>query len=149
MYIISLIIIVFVILFILKLFIQNIKKPTHLGHVQSQLAAMPTKPNAVSSQTNNNDMRVEPLEYKSTTNETMKSIKSVLKVMGKNEVIKEENHYLYVVFTTGILHFHDDVEVLLDEQHKIVHFRSQSRAGYSDLGVNRKRYEAFKVLYNQ
>jgi len=35
--------------------------------------------------------------------------------------------------------FIDDVEFLIDEDEELVHFRSASRVGRSDLGVNRKR----------
>jgi len=41
----------------------------------------------------------------------------------------------------------DDVEFHLDEATQTAHFRSASRIGYSDLGVNRKRMEEFTSLY--
>ena len=38
--------------------------------------------------------------------------------------------------------FDDDVEFVVDEQAGTIHFRSASRAGRGDLGVNRRRMEA-------
>ncbi|WP_022943115.1 DUF1499 domain-containing protein [Psychromonas hadalis] len=149
MKIIGLLIVVIVTLFIARLVFQNLSIPTHLGHKAGQLSAMPDKPNAVSSQTDIVEKRVEPLQYKASSEETISLVLATLNTMGNNELQAQESHYLYSVFTTGVFHFHDDVEILLDEQTKLVHFRSQSRAGYSDLGVNRKRYEQFKAIYNK
>lgn len=52
--------------------------------------------------------------------------------------------YLHAVFTTSILRFKDDVELRLDAEARVVHVRSASRVGYSDLGKNRKRVEALR-----
>jgi uncharacterized protein (DUF1499 family) len=51
------------------------------------------------------------------------------------------------VFTTRLFRFKDDVEFYIDADEGQVHFRSASRVGYSDMGANRKRYQAFKELY--
>ncbi len=145
----GLLIVVLVVVFISRLLFQNLSTPTHLGHKAGQLAAMPDKPKPVSSQTDIIDKHVDPLHYKENTEETMRSVLSALSSMGNNELQIKESHYLYTVFTTSLLRFHDDVEILLDEKAKLVHFRSQSRAGHSDLGVNIQRYDQFKVLYNK
>ena len=42
--------------------------------------------------------------------------------------------------------FVDDVEILFDDASKIIHFRSASRVGYSDFGVNRRRMEEVRSL---
>jgi uncharacterized protein (DUF1499 family) len=38
------------------------------------------------------------------------------------------------------------VEFLFDDDAHIIHFRSASRTGYGDLGVNRKRMEQLRAL---
>ena len=149
MKIIALSIVIIAVLFSAFLIFQNIKTPKHLGHNKGHLAEMPDKPNAVSSQTDIAQKRVEPLPYKANTEETMRAVIATLNTMGSNEVQVVESHYIYSVFTSAILHFHDDVELLLNEEMQEVHFRSQSRAGRSDMGINRKRYEQFKALYTQ
>ncbi len=45
------------------------------------------------------------------------------------------------------MRFKDDLEFLFDEKEKLVHFRSESRLGHSDLGLNRKRYNELVNLY--
>ncbi|HJT19346.1 MAG TPA: DUF1499 domain-containing protein [Nitrospira sp.] len=42
--------------------------------------------------------------------------------------------------------FVDDVEFLFEEDTKTVHFRSASRIGYGDFGVNRRRMEEIRSL---
>jgi uncharacterized protein (DUF1499 family) len=55
--------------------------------------------------------------------------------------VTKEDTYIQAEFRSAILRFVDDVEFLFDERTKRLHFRSASRLGYSDLGVNRKRME--------
>lgn len=149
MKIIGILIVIVVFIFVTRLVMQNITIPSHLGHKDGLLAPMSDKPNAVSSQTDIIDKRVDPLHYKADAEQTKHAVLNALATMGSNEIQVQQSHYIYSVFTTPKLHFHDDVEILLDEQNQQVHFRSQSRAGHSDLGVNRQRYDQFKALYNR
>jgi uncharacterized protein (DUF1499 family) len=43
-----------------------------------------------------------------------------------------------------LFRFVDDVEFLADDAAKVIHVRSASRLGRSDLGVNRKRIELIR-----
>jgi uncharacterized protein (DUF1499 family) len=45
------------------------------------------------------------------------------------------------------LRFVDDVEFLLVPAERVIHVRSASRVGYSDLGTNRKRVEALRAKF--
>lgn len=144
----AIILVTLAVLFAVSLVVQNMKTPTHLGHLDGKLAPMPSKPNAVSSQSAQDDKKVAALPYKGTTIETLAAITEVLAKMSNNEVQVQESNYIYTIFTTPKMHYHDDVEVLLDDSSQLVHFRSQSRAGYSDMGLNRKRYEKFSELYS-
>ena len=58
----------------------------------------------------------------------------------------EDESYLHYEFTSLLLRFVDDVEFLFDDETKTVHFRSASRTGYGDFGVNRKRMEEIRSL---
>jgi uncharacterized protein (DUF1499 family) len=48
-----------------------------------------------------------------------------------------------------VLRFVDDVEVVFDDDAKTIHFRSASRTGYGDLGVNRARMEQVRALVGE
>jgi uncharacterized protein (DUF1499 family) len=45
------------------------------------------------------------------------------------------------------MRFHDDLEFYFDDENKFVHFRSSSRIGYSDMGLNRARYKSLMESY--
>lgn len=143
----ALVILALIVAFGALLTLQNLKTPTHLGLKDGKLAPMPSKPNAVSSQTDQVDKQVEALAFKDSAEQTLAAVQAALSEMGGNEIQTQQDNYLYTVFTTPMMHYHDDVEIYLDTDAQLVHFRSQSRAGHSDMGVNRKRYEAFRTLY--
>jgi uncharacterized protein (DUF1499 family) len=120
---------------------NSIKK--ELGVRNNQLAPLSKKPNCVSSQTENKEKKVKALTYSVDLKEQMSKVISIISGMSGAEIMQKSDEYLYVVFTTKIMRFKDDVEIYLDDKAKQVHFRSASRLGYSDLGVNRKRYKEF------
>ncbi len=144
----ALVILALIIAFGARLTFQNLQTPAHLGLTGGKLAPMPEKPNAVSSQTDVADKKVEALPFKATAEETQQAVNHALTKLGNNEIQEQKDGYTYSIFTTPLMHYHDDVEIYLDTEAQLVHFRSQSRAGYSDMGVNRKRYEEFRELYS-
>lgn len=134
---------------IVSMIVNNNIKPKNLGVQEGKLAEMPNSPNAVSSQTREVDKRVEPLLFKGTLEESKKNIENIIKEFEGAKIITNEKNYIHVVFSTKIMKYKDDVEFFFDESSKIIEFRSASRIGKSDLGMNRKRYEAIKELYQQ
>ena len=70
----------------------------------------------------------------------------VLTTLPRTKLVEEDEMYLHYEFTSLLLRFVDDVEFLFDDESKTVHFRSASRTGYSDLGVNRQRMEQVRSL---
>jgi uncharacterized protein (DUF1499 family) len=64
----------------------------------------------------------------------------------RTRLVEEDESYLHYEFTSLLLRFVDDVEFVFDDEAKIIHFRSASRTGYSDLGVNRARMEQVRAL---
>jgi uncharacterized protein (DUF1499 family) len=118
-----------------------------LGVTNGKLADLPRSPNAVSSQTSQSDKQVAALPLKGSAVETKAAIIDCLAKMGGNEIAEQADDYIRAVFTTRLFRFKDDVEFYIDAGEGQVHFRSASRVGYSDMGANRKRYHAFKELY--
>jgi uncharacterized protein (DUF1499 family) len=76
----------------------------------------------------------------------MAAILDVVGKMVRTTIITQREDYLHVEYRTK-MGFVDDVEFHLDDATRTVHFRSASRIGYSDMGVNRKRMEEFTRLY--
>jgi uncharacterized protein (DUF1499 family) len=68
--------------------------------------------------------------------------------MKRCRIIAMDDHYIHAEFTSAFFRFVDDVEFYFDSEAKIIHMRSASRIGYSDFGVNRKRLEKLRSLFN-
>lgn len=137
---------VLIVLAFVTIYVQNSRAPG-LGHSQGRLKPLSNKPNAVSTQADDVAKRVAPWPFKADQEKTMAAILEAVEGYGGAEVVEQKADYLYVVFTTDLMKFHDDAEFYLDSDAREVHFRSSSRAGYSDRGLNRQRYEKLTALY--
>ena len=120
---------------------MNAARPQNLGVVNGQLAQLPDKPNCVSTQTQDTDKRMEPIPFDKKPGEMVVSIKDTLTSMPRVKLVSETENYLHFEFTSLIFRFIDDVEFFVDDRDMVVHFRSASRVGHSDLGANRKRMQ--------
>jgi uncharacterized protein (DUF1499 family) len=128
--------------------VKNNLTPKNLGINNGKLSKMPNKPNAVSSQTEEKDKLIEAIEFKENLAGSKERIIKAIETYGNAKIIKNENNYIYAVFTTGKMKYHYDVEFYFDESEKLIHVRSASRIGYSDMGVNRERYNKLREIYN-
>ena len=108
--------------------------------------ACPASPNCVSSFATDKKHHISPLKYSATKEQLLQNLKNRIANMGNAKIVAEKEDYLHVEFTSKVLRFVDDTEFLLDDDSKTLHFRSASRLGHSDFGVNRKRIEAIKAL---
>ena len=140
----SVVLLVLIAALMVSMIIQNQSPATVLGVTDGKLAAMPDSPNAVSSQTTVTEKLVEPLPFKATAEETRQAALAVLASMGGNEIKSQSDNYIHAVFTTSLMRYKDDVELYLDNETATLHFRSASRVGHGDMGVNRARYDQFR-----
>lgn len=90
-----------------------------------------------------------PFRYNKSRAEAKEALKAVINSLSRTKLIEEDESYLHYEFTSLLLRFVDDVEFLFDDDTKTVHFRSASRTGYSDLGVNRRRMEDLRALVDR
>ena len=107
--------------------------------MRTQLDPCPDKPNCVSTQATQKDKQREPIAYTGSGAEALAKLKRLVLDMPRTRLLNEEPNYLHFSFKTWPIPFVDDVEFLLDEEQKVIHYRSASRVGHSDLGVNGKR----------
>ena len=113
------------------------------------LAPCPSSPNCVSTQAQDEGHAIEPIRYRKSRAEAKEALKEVIRSMPRTKLVEEDETYLHYEATSLLLRFIDDVEFLLDDETKTIHFRSASRTGYGDLGVNRKRMEQVRVLVGE
>ena len=112
----------------------------------NQLPPCPSSPNCVSTQAQDESHAIAPFRYRKSQAEAKEALKEVIRSLPRMQLVEEDEIYLHYEATSLLLRFVDDVEFLLDDQAKIIHFRSASRTGYGDLGVNRKRMEQVRAL---
>ncbi len=113
-----------------------------------KLKECPQSPNCVSSQSTDDLHRIEPLRYSGTSKEAMASLVVLLNSMKRAKIVIQTENYLHIEFTSALCQFVDDVEFVIDAQEKVIHVRSASRVGYSDLGANRKRVEKIREVFS-
>ena len=126
-----------------------VKRPADLGLVAGRLRGCPSKPNCVCTQDTDKEHAIEPVEFSGTAAEALAKLQAVVKAMPRSHIVTADGNYLHVEFTSLVLRFVDDVEFLIDPEARLIHFRSASRVGYSDLGVNRRRMEAIRAAFEK
>jgi uncharacterized protein (DUF1499 family) len=90
---------------------------------------------------------MEPIPLEGTPENALARFKQILSSRARTEVVEEEGWYLRAEETSALLRFVDDVEIEIDPRAAEIHFRSASRTGWSDLGVNRRRMKAIRAAY--
>lgn len=80
--------------------------------------------------------------------EARETIITVIRSMKRTKIAILMDDYIRAEFVSALFRFVDDVEFYFDDASKTIHLRSASRLGYSDLGVNRKRIEQIRAVYN-
>ncbi len=118
--------------------------PTNLGLHDGQLAPCPNSPNCVNSEAPDAAHGIPPWGYTCPDELVMPALKKIVAESPRARIVTETDDYLHVEFTSLVYRFVDDVEFYIDKPNKMVHFRSASRAGQSDFGVNRKRMEELR-----
>ena len=112
-----------------------------------KLAECPRTPNCVSSQADCSEQKVEPLKYSGPSEEAKLRLRLAVEAMPGTKVLQEDRIYMHAEFESMIFGFIGEVEFLLDDSRKLIHVRSASRLGYTDLGTNRRRVEAIRRLF--
>jgi uncharacterized protein (DUF1499 family) len=124
-------------------------KPSNLGVTDGRLAPCPSSPNCVSTQATDAEHQMEPIPFTGTSDQAMQRIKDVIAKMPRTEIVTVEDNYLHAEFRSAIFRFVDDVEFMVDPEAQLIHFRSASRVGHSDLGVNRRRMEKLRAAFGE
>jgi uncharacterized protein (DUF1499 family) len=118
--------------------------PDRSGH---QLASCPSSPNCVSSLANDDRHRIAPLAITRDLATAMTRLEWILAQRTDATLVAAEREYLRVEFRT-FLGFVDDAEFLLDREREVIHVRTASRLGWSDLGKNRRRVEEIRRAFS-
>ena len=123
-------------------------RPATLGVKEGRLVPCPNSPNCVSTQSTDAKHRIDPIPYTTSTEEARNRLEEIVRAMPRTEVVRLEEDYMHLECRSRLFGFVDDVEFWFDDANKVIHCRSASRKGYSDMGVNRKRVERIREQFN-
>jgi len=130
------------------------KAPQRLGVQDGRLQPPSRNPNSVSSQASlyadhpqARFASIAPLRFSGDGAAAMARLAALLQDTRGASLVTRQPDYLYAQCRTPLLKFTDDVEFWLDAPAGVIHFRSASRLGRSDLGANRARMETIRARF--
>ena len=116
-----------------------------LGINDGHLANCPASQNCVVSQNADLKHAIDPIYYHTDRQTARGTLLKVLTVVPRTEVVEQTDNYIHALSKSRIFRFVDDVEFYFPENENLIHIRSASRIGESDLGVNRRRMEQIRL----
>lgn len=119
---------------------------TSITMKDKRLPPCPERPNCVSTMAADESHAIPPYRYQKPLSEAKTLLKQAFSELPRTELTGEEEDYLHFEVKSFLFRFVDDVEFWFDEASKTLHFRSASRTGYYDFGVNRKRMERLRQM---
>jgi uncharacterized protein (DUF1499 family) len=139
-----------IVIFLLWVQLLNMRTiaPLNLGVQDGQLSVCPDSPNCVSSQAADQRHAIAPLLFSGDGQAALEKIDKVLQGWPGVKITSQASGYLRAEFTSTLFRFIDDVEFVVVPNEGVIHFRSCSRIGYSDLGANRRRMESLRKKLN-
>jgi len=120
---------------------------SHSHASEKKLAPCPNTPNCVSSQAQAADKEhfIAPFKITGEAENAWAALKQALVGQSRTVITEETEDTLHAQATSLVFRFVDDIDAILDADAGLIHIRSASRVGYSDLGVNRKRMEKLRL----
>ena len=110
------------------------------------LLSCPTSPNCVSTMATEESQAIAPYRFQQPLYEAKARLIQIFSGFPRTELVKEEEAYLHFEARSFLFQFVDDVEFQFDEDTHTIHFRSASRSGHYDFGVNRKRMKDLRGM---
>lgn len=122
--------------------------PTNLGVTDNgKLLSCPPSPNCVVSGEADEDHYIKPLSYESDRTEAFNNFVKILSVVPDTKIVEQKEDYIRTESRSKIMGFVDDAEFYFPSNEKVIYWRSASRLGESDLGVNRRRLEQIRLAF--
>ena len=136
--------IIFILFILTRIGLFSGTRPLNLGVIEGRLQQCPVTPNCVSTFAEDAEHGIQPLPLTGSLIQEQDKILSIIRSFSRTNIVVNEPGYIYVEFRTAMMRYTDDVEFMFDERAGYIHFRSASRLGMSDLGLNRRRMEQIR-----
>jgi uncharacterized protein (DUF1499 family) len=106
---------------------------------EQALAPCPDTPNCVSTEATRESQRVPTVPFTDTPAAALARARTALLAEPRTTLTVERDGQLHAECRSFLFRFVDDVDLVVDPVAQVYRFRSASRLGRSDLGVNRRR----------
>lgn len=113
--------------------------PSRLSTDGNTLAPCPATPNCVSTESTDASQRMEPIPFTDSPSLAQARAAAALLAEPRSTVVSQQPGYIHGECRSLLFRFVDDVEIVVDASTHVFRFRSASRVGRSDMGVNRRR----------
>jgi uncharacterized protein (DUF1499 family) len=133
--------VIFIVFNLTKFAKQSREMTPQLGNTDKQFVACPGTPNCINSQSSTESEKIEAFTG---GNDTFQKLAKQIAADPTATIISQTDNYLHATYQSKLFGFIDDLELYLNQE--MVEVRSASRTGKSDMGANRKRVEALRVL---
>jgi uncharacterized protein (DUF1499 family) len=112
--------------------------PLPLG-ADNTLPPCPDSPNCVSTEATRRSQQVPTVPFTDTPTAALARARAALMAEPRTTLTLERDGHLHAECRSLVFRFVDDVDIVVDPVAHVYRFRSASRIGRSDLGVNRQR----------
>lgn len=115
------------------------------GLVNSKLSPCSDKPNCICTEYQEDESHYTDA-IKITENDPIILTQIIENAIQKTGgiITSKKPDYFSATYTSSLFRYIDDFEIRIDNEKKLIHIRSASRVGHSDMGMNLKRIEKFK-----
>ncbi len=120
-------------------------KPRHLSEPGQPLLPCPDSPNCVSTESTDRRHQMLVVPFNDSPADAQLRVRKALEGVPRTKIVSESTGYLRAETRSALFRFVDDVEIIIDSTAQVFRFRSASRLGRGDLGVNRARMTAVSL----
>jgi uncharacterized protein (DUF1499 family) len=105
-------------------------------------------PHCVSSTSREAGRYVAPIRFSGSSAAAQQAMSKIVGGFVGAKIVEQSPGYIHAEFTSTLLRFVDDVELVFADSQPI-QVRSSSRIGYYDFGANRARVEALRKAFGE
>ena len=107
----------------------------------------PARPNWVSSQTASARHYLPPVSLADDPDAAFAELNRIVAAWPRTTLVEQTDSYIHAECRSRLFGFVDDVELLLVREKSLIDFCSAARQGWSDFGVNRRRMDEIRAVF--
>lgn len=142
-----LLILAYVILSVIEIWIRNGMMPEQLGYIENDFQISQIKEHCLSTLAVSKKERIDALPFVVDEEKSKALVLSSFKAIGKTQILKEEEHYIHLLFTSRTFKLHTDIELYFDVVLNRIHMNFATRSLKNTIAFNKRYYQLIKRIY--